>query len=235
MIKNLRTPLFVLPLMLVSNLAMADWSSTISGASDYTFNGISQTENDFAIQASLDYSDTKTNWYAGAWASNVDFSDGTDVEVDIYFGRTFDLSSTWSLDVGIAYYSYYGGDDSSDLNYPEAYTKFGYENALGQTSFNFFYSWDYAGTEAGHTITSLSHAFSIAENHDITVSYTVSNSLDGDKFSWDGSDTSYHYYELAYSTSISNFDIEIAAQDTSIDSDTSDERIAFSVSRTFDL
>ncbi|MDK2596717.1 TorF family putative porin [Pseudoalteromonas obscura] len=233
--KNLRLTLCTLSVLFASNSVIAgDWSSTITGASDYTFNGISQTDNDFALQASLDYSNSKTNWYAGSWASNVDFSDGTDTEVDVYFGRTFSLTDAVSLDVGIAYYSYYGGDDSSDLNYPEAYTKFGFDNALGTTEFNFWYSWDYAGQDEKHTITTLSHTFEVAENHDILVSYTVSNYVGGD-VKWDETNSSYHHYEIAYSTSLSGFDLSIAAEDTSIDSDTSDERIAFSVSRTFDL
>ncbi|KZN45087.1 TorF family putative porin [Pseudoalteromonas luteoviolacea] len=233
--KNLRLTLSTLSALLVANTVIAsDWSSTITGASDYTFNGISQTENDFALQASLDYSNSETNWYAGSWASNVDFDNGTDVEVDVYFGRTWTLTESLSLDTGIAYYSYHGGDDSSDSNYPEAYTKFGFDNALGTTEFNFWYSWDYAGLDEKHTITTLSHTFEVAENHDISLSYTVSNYVGGDE-TWDGTDSSYHHYEIAYSTSLAGFDLAIAAEDTSIDSDTSDERIAFSVSRTFDF
>ena len=39
------------------------------------------------MQASLDFA-TDSGWYIGAWASNVDFGDGVDVdyEVDLYTG-----------------------------------------------------------------------------------------------------------------------------------------------------
>ena len=35
--------------------AAADFTSTVNLTSDYTFNGVSQTGNDPALQASLDY------------------------------------------------------------------------------------------------------------------------------------------------------------------------------------
>lgn len=44
--------LSAISLMMASQVALADWSATITGASDYTFNGVSQTENDPALQGS---------------------------------------------------------------------------------------------------------------------------------------------------------------------------------------
>ena len=41
-------------LLALSATAAADVSSTVNLASDYTFNGVSQTGNDPAVQASLD-------------------------------------------------------------------------------------------------------------------------------------------------------------------------------------
>ena len=52
--------------------------------SDYIFRGFSQTGEDPAIQGGVDL--TSGSFYAGAWASNVDFGDDTDAEIDVYGG-----------------------------------------------------------------------------------------------------------------------------------------------------
>tara|TARA_B100001057_G_scaffold178931_1_gene179712 strand:+ start:3634 stop:4335 length:702 start_codon:yes stop_codon:yes gene_type:complete len=222
-----------LPFALLSTTVSANWSTTITAASDYTFNGVTQTDNDPAIQASLDYA-FDSGVYAGAWASNVDFGDDTDFELDAYLGKYVQLADTVSADYGIAYYTYQG--NNSDGNYAEAYTKFGYASEYGQTELNFWYSWDYFGTGAGHVISMIAHTFEIAPNHAIRASFDISNSLDGEKWAWDvNQKKSYKHYRLAYQTSYEGFGIEIAAEDTSLDYDYADERIVLAISRTFDL
>ena len=222
-----------LPFALLSTTVSANWSTTITAASDYTFNGVTQSDNDPAIQASLDYA-FDSGVYAGAWASNVDFGDDTDFELDAYLGKYVQLTDTVSADYGIAYYTYQG--NNSDGNYAEAYTKFGYASEYGQTELNFWYSWDYFGTGAGHVISMIAHTFEIDTNHDIRASFDISNSLDGEKWAWDvNQKKSYKHYRLAYQTSYEGFGIEIAAEDTSLDYDYADERIVLAISRTFDL
>ena len=222
-----------LPFALLSTTVSANWSTTITAASDYTFNGVTQTDNDPAIKASLDYA-FDSGVYAGAWASNVDFGDDTDFELDAYLGKYVQLTDTVSADYGIAYYTYQG--NNSDGNYAEAYTKFGYASEYGQTELNFWYSWDYFGTGAGHVISMIAHTFEIAPNHAIRASFDISNSLDGEKWAWDvNQKKSYKHYRLAYQTSYEGFGIEIAAEDTSLDYDYADERIVLAISRTFDL
>ena len=222
-----------LPFALLSTTVSANWSTTITAASDYTFNGVTQTDNDPAIQASLDYA-FDSGVYAGACASNVDFGDDTDFELDAYLGKYVQLTDTVSADYGIAYYTYQG--NNSDGNYAEAYTKFGYASEYGQTELNFWYSWDYFGTGAGHVISMIAHTFEIAPNHAIRASFDISNSLDGEKWAWDvNQKKSYKHYRLAYQTSYEGFGIEIAAEDTSLDYDYADERIVLAISRTFDL
>ncbi len=230
--KNVLYPMSALSLLLTSHISCAQWSTTITGASDYTFNGVSQTLNDPALQGSIDYAHDR-GWYVGTWASNVDFGDGTDLEVDVYLGNYRELNDALSVDYGIAYYTYHGASYSSDTDYPEAYTKFAYQSSLGVSEANIWYSWDYAGTDAGHIITMLAHSFDIAEGHTIRASIDSSNSLDGNKFMWQDNHKSYYHYRLAYQTSIAGFDFELAAEDTDIDSQYADERLVLLVSRTF--
>jgi uncharacterized protein (TIGR02001 family) len=72
--------------------------------SDYVFRGVSQTQEDPALQGGVDLSYGVA--YAGVWASNVDFgaSDPT-TEIDFYAGVKPTVGDT-SLDFGVLYYGY---------------------------------------------------------------------------------------------------------------------------------
>jgi uncharacterized protein (TIGR02001 family) len=220
-------------LLMFAHTAQAGVSATVTAASDYTFNGVSQTDNDPALQASLDYADD-AGWYVGTWASNVDFggADDTNIEWDFYAGQYFQLTDVVSLDAGIAYYTYHGDDYSSEYKYPEIYTKFGFANDLGQTELNFWYTWDYFGVEADHYISMIAHTFTVAEGHDIRISFDRSTSMDKELWSW-GEDSSYNHVRVAYMTSYAGFDFTLAAEDTDYDSKSADARVVFSVARTF--
>ena len=72
--------------LLGSGLANAEISSTWTLTSDYDWRGLTQTDEDPALQASIDWAD-ESGWYIGAWASNVDFGPGDpSYEVDLYTG-----------------------------------------------------------------------------------------------------------------------------------------------------
>ncbi|MCV2886358.1 TorF family putative porin [Aestuariibacter sp. AA17] len=218
---------------LSSSAAMANWSTTVTATSDYMFNGVSQTDNNPAIQGSIDYS-AESGWYAGTWASNVDFGDETDVEWDVYAGNYWQLTPEIGLDAGIAYYTYHGASYSDELNYPEAYAKFNYASNLGTTEFNMWYSWDYFGLDANHHIFMLAHTFSVAEGHNIRVSADRSTSNNTDRWNWNGRDA-YNHVRIAYQTSYNGLDFEVAAEDTNMDIDIADTRVVFTMSKTFSL
>ena len=213
--------------------AMAAVSSTVNLASDYTFNGVSQTGNDPALQASLDYA-VDSGFYAGTWASNVDFGTGedTNIEWDVYAGQYFQLNDKFGLDTGIAYYTYHGDDASSTYNYPEAYAKLGYSSSMGDSEVNFWYSWDYFGLDVSHYIAMVAHTVEVAPGHNIKVTFDRSTSADENKWAWDGKDA-YNHYRVEYMTSWQGFDFNLAAENTDMDIDSADARVVFSVSRTF--
>jgi uncharacterized protein (TIGR02001 family) len=99
------------------------FSATIGLYSDYVFRGVTQTEEDPAIQGSFDISH-EGGLYAGIWASNVDFGAGDDanIEIDYYAGFSSTLfGETLNYDIGGAYYSYPGVDASLNYEYPEFY------------------------------------------------------------------------------------------------------------------
>lgn len=223
-------------LLVLSQQSLAELSSTVNLTTDYTFNGVSQTQNDPALQASLDYG-FDSGWYIGTWASNVDFGgeDDTNLEWDFYAGKFLQLNDKVSLDVGAAYYTYHGDNDlSDDYAYPEAYAKLGYSSSMGTSEVNGWYSWDYFGQGGGHYIMMLAHTFELAEGHDLRLSVDRSTSTDEDKWAW-GNDDAYNHYRVEYMTSWNGFDFNVAAENTNLDWDTADERIVFSVARTFSL
>jgi len=88
-------------------------TGNIGGVSDYLFRGISQTDQEPALQGGVEYG-SADSWYVGAWGSNVSWlSDnsalGTNVsnslEIDLYAGWRVPLNADWKLDVGLYTYS----------------------------------------------------------------------------------------------------------------------------------
>jgi uncharacterized protein (TIGR02001 family) len=100
-------------------------SGNVALVSDYLFRGLSQTSQDPALQAGVEYG-SSDSWYIGAWASNVswlsdlsappDASISNSLEIDVYAGWRIPLSETWKLDLGLYTY-YYPGD------YPHGFTR----------------------------------------------------------------------------------------------------------------
>jgi uncharacterized protein (TIGR02001 family) len=216
-------------LLTISSYTFADWSSTVTLANDYLFNGVSQTDESPAIQGSIDWSG-KTGWYAGGWASNVDFGDDTNIEADAYLGYYTAINDAVNLDAGIAHYTYNGGDYSSDGNYSELYTKWNF----GATDLNFWYAWDYFGTGAGHYIVMLNHTFTINDDLTVLVGVDKSTSLDGDKFEWEAGSDDYIHWQVTSNFSASGFDFSLGVQGTNLDT-YGDTALLFTVGRTFDF
>lgn len=104
-------------------------SFTAAAVSEYVFRGISQTAEDPTLQGSVDAS--YGIFYAGVWASGLDFGAGeffsppfvfgedAQIEVDVYGGikPTYDKLT---FDFGVIYYIYPSASDSAaELDYVE--------------------------------------------------------------------------------------------------------------------
>ncbi|MBI1198497.1 MAG: hypothetical protein GC203_11600 [Phenylobacterium sp.] len=81
------------------------FSFNIGANTDYVFRGFSQTNEDPSVFGGIDAS--LGIGYAGVWASNVDFGNGTDAEVDLYAGIKPSAGPV-SFDIGVIYYGYLG-------------------------------------------------------------------------------------------------------------------------------
>jgi uncharacterized protein (TIGR02001 family) len=78
-------------------------TANVGVTSDYVFRGISQSNEEAAIQGGVEFSCGK--FYAGFWGSSIAFENGT--EIDIYGGYKTSIGR-FNLDVGFIYYGYPG-------------------------------------------------------------------------------------------------------------------------------
>jgi uncharacterized protein (TIGR02001 family) len=115
--RTIAAAVVVVSSLLSGTMARADdWTvaGSLAVTSDYRFRGISQNDLSVAPQGSLTVSGPD-GWYAGAWASQLDFDDrrDTSIEVDVWFGKHFDLGDGLDLDVRPYYYAYPNHDSSA--------------------------------------------------------------------------------------------------------------------------
>lgn len=108
-------------LLSVSAQAADSVSANVGFTSDYLWRGMTQTDGAAAISGGLDYS-AASGFYAGTWASNIDFGDDATYEWDVYAGYAGEASGI-GYDVGYIYYAYPNGDD---LDFSEVYASLSY-------------------------------------------------------------------------------------------------------------
>ncbi|KQN24824.1 hypothetical protein ASE86_00535 [Sphingomonas sp. Leaf33] len=99
---------------------------TVSGsatiASDYRFRGVSQSDQEMAVQGGITIAH-ETGLYVGTWASNLagwGTFGGANMELDLIGGYKAKLADTATLDVGLTWYMYPGGADNTDFAEPYA-------------------------------------------------------------------------------------------------------------------
>lgn len=92
----------------------------LGATSDYKFRGQSQSQTNPAVFGGVDYV-SEHGFFAGAWASSIDFDDTADtyLEVDLYAGFTHAFTDETSGTVKMLYYvyptaDYAPGDDEYD-------------------------------------------------------------------------------------------------------------------------
>lgn len=96
-------------------------SGSAALVSDYRFRGVSQTNKEMAIQGGLTVAH-ESGVYVGTWASNLagwGTFGGSNMELDIYGGYKLPVGGA-TLDVGLTWYMYPGGADTTDFGEPYA-------------------------------------------------------------------------------------------------------------------
>jgi uncharacterized protein (TIGR02001 family) len=182
--------------------------------SDYVFRGYSQTSEDPAIFGGVDV--TVGSFYAGAWASNVDFGDDTDAEVDIYGGYRTEVSG-FAVDVGVVGYLYVSQPAGADYDYAEF--KAAASRAFGPVTLGAAVYWspDFFGADEEATYVEANAAFSPAAKW--TVSGAVGHQaldVNADYATWNAG--------VAYAVS-DNVAIDVRYHDTDVTGPLSDDRV----------
>lgn len=132
---------------------------------DYVFRGASQTDGGAALQGGVD-----VDWgglYLGSWASNVDFGDDTDAEIDLYGGYRTEAAG-YVLDFGAGAYFYVNEPGGSDYNYVEF--KALASRAIGPATLGaaVYHSFDYFGVDEKATYVEANAAFIPADRWTIS-------------------------------------------------------------------
>ncbi len=214
-------------------------SANITLASDYTFRGISQTDEKPAIQGGLDYAH-ETGIYIGTWWSNVNFDEASNdndyhpyggsnasTEADYYVGFAGETDGGFGYDISYIYFDYKG---DSNFDYQEFALAFSYVGfTLGVN-----YSDEYLGNggpEFWYPYIEYSHSLFWDLSLDLHYGYNDASDADYDFF---GSDDTYSDWSVTVGLSALGLDWAVAYVDTDLDDlDAADARAVFSVSKSF--
>src|SRR5262245_60783158 len=155
--KSIKTLALVTGLMAICCVSQAQFSSTWTAVSDYDFRGVTQSGKNPAIQASADYAFGESGFAIGTWASNIDFDNDEDLEVDLYLSYTGKINDTFSWNTGTTWYEYPTGDLQD--GYAEIYVGF---NA-GDFGMKQWYADDYGALGSSAMYTEANYTASIGE------------------------------------------------------------------------
>ena len=95
-------------------------SGTVALASDYRFRGVSQSDEELAVQGAVTVAH-ESGLYGGFWASNLagwGTFGGANLELDLIAGYKFKPTEAATLDVGVTYYMFPGGANETDFFEP---------------------------------------------------------------------------------------------------------------------
>ena len=240
-------PLITAALIAWSTQTPAEFSGTVTLATDYVFRGISNTDEDPAIQGSMDY-EHDSGLYAGIWASNVKFRENADedavdtvaeatIEINYYAGIASEFGNGLSWDVGANLVTYPGSESSLNYDYWEAMGALGYafeEVALepGIVA-EVYYSPDYFGNSGDATYVNAMLYLSLPAE------FGLNFSAGRQQFKEDSS-LDYNDMKAGITKSLAGFELELAYFDTNLSKSECDgedicsDRVVFSITRPID-
>jgi len=107
-------------------------SGTFGLVSDYRFRGVSQSDEEMAVQGGITVSH-QSGFYAGTWGSSLagwGTFGGGNIELDLFAGYRKELANGLTVDGGVLVYTYPGG--ASKTTFAEPYVKL--SGAVGPVS-----------------------------------------------------------------------------------------------------
>lgn len=178
--------------------------------SDYRTRGISQTQNDPAVQGSLTLNQA-SGLYVGVWSSNVDFGYGsrTRQELDYYAGYFWQVSDDVTLDTSYIKYAY---PRQSSFNYAEYHTELRAWGVLLGAN----YSDDFNGDQS-MLYSYVGYRMMLPYDVGMDVRYGRNDYKDPSWFANDGaSRDAYHEWEVKFSRTMLSLDWAVSYIDTDL-------------------
>ena len=216
--------------------AQAQVSANVALVSDYKFRGISQSNENPAIQGGFDYG-FENGFYLGTWGSTVDFDSTGDfngsLELDVYGGWGTDIGENSSIDLGYIYYAYPGDDNGLDGDYQEFYANYGWRDL----SLGVAYSDDYYGGSGKFWYLQANYDWAFAEDWTLAL-HVGYNDFDEDVF-LSSDKGNYTDYSVGVSWSIAAVELGLAWVGTNLNEEDvfgygwGDDTAVFSLSASF--
>lgn len=201
---------------------VSPWSGSVSFTSDYRFRGISQTDRNPALQGEIQYTGSQ-GVFAGAWASNVDFADGSaSWELDLFAGYTHAFNENTSGTVKVTYYVYPESNavPNHDLDYFEASLGFEHDMGAAVLSLEAAYSPDYFGgtgaaisVQGGVEVPVVDSMYLFDKG--LTASGHVGHQMIDDNVWSDIPD--YTFYDIGFAATAGAFSLDVRYHGTDID------------------
>lgn len=166
---------------MAQDASAVDVSVGLSAATDYVWRGVSQSDEDPAVFATVQV--TAGGFYAGAGTENVDFA-GVKQEYDLWAGYVLPLGGKTKLDVGVVRYGYV--DAAADIDTLEI--KGALSTSVGQTGLGIATYWtpDYFGTNNSAIYTELTASHPLMDKLTLSgaVGYQSINNSNADYVNW---------------------------------------------------
>lgn len=201
-------------------------TGNVSLTTDYLFRGQSQTAGSAAIQGGIDW-DSEFGFYAGIWASSVDFGSAANAEVDYYIGYAGSLADSVEYDIGYIYYGYAG---ESALDYQELALAVGVQDLTVGLN----YSDEYLG-DGGESFYYLSASYEFALPAELALGVSAGyNKADEMDITFDGTgDDSYIDWSAVLSRNFMGVGLSLGYYGTNIGSQSTlaDEQLVFSIGK----
>lgn len=207
------------PITVEANLAMV---------SDYRFRGVSMSDETLALQGGFDAVFGDSGVYAGAWGSSIEPVGNSELELDLYIGRTFG-GEVVRFDVGLLAYTYPGAPDTA---YGEVYASATLAAGAGAVTFGAAYApeQDNLGGE-DNTYFSVSAEFPLADSG---LTFNAGAGWESGAFGDpDGDGEGKIDWTAGVTRSFDAFDISLSYVDTSEAGDASDSTVMLMLRRAF--
>jgi uncharacterized protein (TIGR02001 family) len=217
------------------DLLGGQWSANLGVVSDYSFRGISQSDDSAALQGGFDWTHN-AGAYLGIWGSTVDLADA-DVEFDLYggWGGTLDNGMSWKL--GAIYYAYPGASSSRNYDYVEGTGSLGYDFGFLSTTIGMNISPDFF---AGSGFATYSYAdatvpIKLGQEFDLGLTAHAGNQTVQDNNDFGSPD--YVDYSLGVKAGYAGYTAHLQYIGTDLDEPQDctgcDDRVVFGLSRSF--